>query len=217
MIQECVVAAALASCAAGEPELPDTLDAEAEAEAPASAVRDESPSVLVDHAAVYGATLVYAAAYGHVRNQLLEKGSWSNIADNFRDPIGRAIEGARNDNDPFETNYIAHPVTWGLVGYFFRSRGHGFLPSLLMSQGHSVFWEYVIEGSYAKPSGKDLITNFVGAGLGILIAGWWDGDPSPVALEVTPAPATRVPLVALPPEARDDPGVRLTVRVRLTP
>lgn len=150
--------------------------------------RSREPGALADQAVVYGATIAYAAAYGHVRKQMFEKGSLSKVLSNFRRPIRSAVEGARNDRDPFETNYIAHPVSWGLVGYYLRSRGHPFWSSLAMSQGHSVFWEYVIEGSYAKPSGKDLITNLVGAAAGIALAGWLENAPSAISVEVTPGP-----------------------------
>lgn len=146
------------------------------------------PSALRNQAMVYGVTVLYAAAYADVRKRILDRGSLSNIARNFRDPIGRAVEGARRDNDPFKTNYVAHPVSWGLVGYYFRSRGHSFWSSLAMSQGHSVFWEYVVEGSYAMPSGTDLITNFLGATAGIVLAGWLEGSPSTLDIRVTPGP-----------------------------
>lgn len=177
----------------------------------------KSPNVLRDHAVVYGATVLYGVAYADVRNRVIERGSWSNIAANFRDPIGRAIQGARNDDDPFETNYIAHPVSWGLVGWWFRSRGHSFWGSLAMSQGHSIFWEYVIEGSYAKPSGKDLITNFASSLLGIALADWLGAELPLVGLEVGAGPGR---LAALPDDPLAGPGrrgptVALTVRLAL--
>lgn len=197
----------------------DTTDSDAGATADTvvASPSDAGPSLLRDHAVVYGATAVFTVAHADVRNRIRDHGSWSTIAANFRDPVGRAVEGYRLDRDPFLTNYVAHPVSWALVGYYFRSRGHGFWGSLAMSQAHSVFWEYVIEGSYHEPSGKDLITNFAGSLLGIGLAGWLGADVPLVGLEVGPGSER---LAALPGDplagaGRRGPAVALTVRLAL--
>lgn len=218
-MQACPLALLLALSAPADTTCPDARplpDAVVEAQAEEEE-QVASPSALRDQALVYGATLAYAAGYGHVRKQMLEKGSLSRVWANFRDPIGRAVEGARSDRDPWETNYVAHPVSWGVVGYYLRSQGHSFWSSLAMSQGHSVFWEYVIEGSYARPSGKDMITNFGGSVLGILLAGWLDGEDAFVGVEVTPVPPGALggnPRLAA---GAGPPAQGLAVALRLTP
>lgn len=190
-MKECVLAMLTVFCGTA----PDTTESEADVPevrpVPApEEKREDGPDALLDQALVYGATVAYTAVHVDVRQRIVRRASWANIGNNFTDPIGRAIEGAGRDHDSFLTNYVSHPLSWGLVGYYLRSQGHSFWSSFAMSQAHSVFWEYIVEGSYAYPSGKDLITNVGGALLGIALAEWvHGGDLDGVALQVRPGPA----------------------------
>lgn len=145
-----------------------------------------SPSVRGDLARVYGATLLYSLVYPDVRGPLLGEGSLARVGGHLRRPIRSAVEGWREDDDPFFTNFVAHPASWGAIGYYLRSRGHSGTKALLMSQGHSLFWEYVLEGTYQRPSGKDLVMNFASAWLGIALAGWVEGGNGSPRVEVRP-------------------------------
>lgn len=124
-------------------------------------------SLWTDTALLLGGTLVYTAIHPHVRPRMLERGSLANIRDNFTDPVGRALRGT--DRDPFFVNYVSHPVTWGGTAGLLRARGHSPLEAFAVSQGHSVLWEYVIEGSFAVPSGRDMVTNFVSAAVEVFV------------------------------------------------
>lgn len=168
-----------------------------------------------DFARVVGATFLYSALYPDVRGPLMSDGSISRVGDHLRRPIGSAVDGAREDDDPFFTNYVAHPLSWGAIGYYFRTRGHSPGVSLLMSQGHSVFWEYVLEGSYQKPSGKDLITNLVSAWLGILVAGHGEDGNATVRLELRTGPELPPPTSADPGPVRGGPGSGVTLAIRV--
>lgn len=149
---------------------------------------DGRASARGDLARLGGATMLYAVLWPDVRRPLYREASLSRVVSHFRHPIRSAVEGAREDQDPFFTNFVAHPLTWGSIGYYLRSRGHSSLSSLLMSQGHSIFWEYVLEGTYQKPSGADLITNLVSATLGIVLADRTEGDRSGLSLELSAGP-----------------------------
>lgn len=133
-----------------------------------SAVRD-GRRLATDVFVVGGLTAFYSVVNPSVRRGVFTEGSLAEIARNFRYPIRRAIEGARADQDPFGTNYVAHPLSWGILGFYLKERGYSNWSALIFSQVHSVVWEYVIEGSYQLPSGKDLITNFVGASFAIWV------------------------------------------------
>ncbi len=138
-----------------------------------------SPRLWSDVLRVGGVTTAWAALNPSVRSGVLERGSLSHVVANFRSPIRRAIEGAREDQDPFSTNYVAHPLSWALLGLYLRERGYTRGTALLFTQVHSVAWEYVIEGSYQKPSGNDLLANLAGAAVVI----YWLRDASDRAAE----------------------------------
>lgn len=127
------------------------------------------PRVLTDVLVIGATTGVWTVLNPAVREGILREASIRHITDNFRRPIRRAIEGGRDDQDPFTTNYVAHPISWGMLGLYLKERGYSNASALVFTQAHSVVWEYVIEGAYMKPSGKDLIANVVGATLAIYV------------------------------------------------
>lgn len=172
---------------------------------------EREATMRADFARVVGATFLYSALYPDVRGPLMSDASLSRVGDHLRRPIGSALDGAREDDDPFFTNYVAHPLSWGAIGYYFRARGHSPGVSLLMSQGHSVFWEYVLEGTYQRPSGKDLLTNLVSAWLGILIAGHGDDGNAGVRLELRSGPEVPPPTSADPGRVHGRPGSALSL------
>lgn len=134
-----------------------------------------------------GATALVTLANPDVRRGVFTEGSLSHIAHNFRHPVRRAVEGGREDDDAFIHNGIAHPLSWGGMAYYLRQQGYSRHGALLFTQLHSVVWEYVIEGSYQKPSGKDLVTNFLSAAASVML--FPDGlssstDPPGLAFDV---------------------------------
>lgn len=173
------------------------------------------PNVRGDLTRIYGATLLFSAVHPDVRGPFFREGSLARVGGHVRRPIRSAVEGWREDDDPVFTNYVAHPLSWGAIGYYLRSRGHSRTASLLLSQGHSLFWEYVLEGTYQKPSGKDLVTNLASAWLGIVLAGWAQAGEAPVHVELRPGAEAPGPL-SLPENGAplpSAPGYSLTLRL----
>lgn len=167
-----------------------------------------SPRILTDAVRLAGVTTVWAAISPNVRGSILDSGSVGNIVANFRSPIRRAIEGGRADHDLFTTNYVAHPLSWAVIGLYLRGRGYSRPGAFLFSQLHSMAWEYVVEGSYMKPSGKDLITNAVGAATAIY---WLDGRLPSVGRIVGKEHRATVRVGSVPRSGRSTLGVTLTV------
>jgi hypothetical protein len=160
-----ILAAALIWSAAADELIAERDDSVRIADVAATA----SPRLLTDVLVVGTTTGVWSLLNPGVRSGILEHGSVRHIADNFRRPIRRAIEGAREDNDLVTTNYVAHPVSWGMLALYLKERGYSNASALAFTQAHSVLWEYVIEGAYMKPSGKDLIANVVGTTLALYV------------------------------------------------
>jgi len=127
---------------------------------PAVVPRAPHPTLATDLGVIGGLTALVTVLNPDVRTGILQEGSLGRVADNFRSPVRRALEGGREDDDHFVHNRISHPLSWGGMGYYLRERGYSRVDALLFTQAHSVVWEYVIEGSFQKPSGKDLVTNF---------------------------------------------------------
>lgn len=125
------------------------------------------PSIGSDVVKIGGVTALVTLINPDVRTGVFTQGSLSHIAQNFRHPVRRAVEGGREDDDAFIHNRIAHPLSWGGMGYYLHRQGYSRPGALLFTQVHSVVWEYVIEGSFQKPSGKDLVTNFVSSAVGV--------------------------------------------------
>ncbi len=130
-------------------------------------LRTRGPRLTTDLLAVGGVTAFYTVAHPSVRQGFWVEGSFGQVAGHFKSPIRRLIEGGREDQDPFGTNFVAHPMTWGLLGLYLKERGYSNASALVFTQAHSIVWEYVIEGTYQKPSSKDAVTNLVGASLAI--------------------------------------------------
>lgn len=135
----------------------------------AVAPRGPHPTLATDLALVGGGTVLVALLNPDVRGGVFGDGSVGHVADNFRHPIRRALEGGREDDDHFVHNRIAHPLSWGGMGYYLRERGYSRRDALIFTQAHSVVWEYVIEGSFQKPSAKDLATNLTASAAAIFL------------------------------------------------
>lgn len=160
IVQEIVAHAALTAAllsGATEPGPPD------------EELRLPRPTLIADVAVVGGATVLVTLLNPDVRRGVFARGSVDTVLENFRHPWRRAVLGARADGDGFFTNYVSHPVAWGMLGVYLRKRGYSRGGALLFSQVHSVAWEYVIEGSFQPPSGKDLVTNFVSSSVAIYV------------------------------------------------
>jgi hypothetical protein len=128
------------------------------------------PRVVRDAVVIGSGTVAYSLLLNPgVRSGLRAEASLAMVLANLALPVHRAVQGAREDQDSFATNYVAHPVTWGLLGMYLKDRGYSSLGAFAFTQVHSMWWEYVIEGSYMKPSGNDLVMNFVGAGVAIYV------------------------------------------------
>lgn len=137
----------------------------------AASVRAEKKKVqlLQDVAIVSAVTCVYVLALDDTRQRIFREASLNNVWENFRDPINSAIEGGKMDHNSFWINYIGHPVSFACLGLYLKERGYSSGGALLFSQSVNMIWEYVIEGSMWKPSGKDLLTDLCGSLLAIYV------------------------------------------------
>lgn len=180
-------------------------------------VEGDGPSLALDAGIWVAGTAGFALVHPQVGRHMFPSGWTGNVWKNVRDPVGRMTE--KPDNDPFFTNYVSHPVTWGGIAYYMKARGHSDLTALLFTQGHSLLWEFVIEGSYYPPSGKDMVTNLVSPLAVIhvlhpLLTG--DGDERPAAGERSlrePSGATVTVRPSVSPSGFDR-SIGLGVRVR---
>lgn len=128
-----------------------------------------APRLFTDIAVVGGLTAFHSLAYPDVRRPLLSEGSFGNVLRNFASPIRRAREGWAEDDGSFATNFVAHPLSWGMMGLYLKERGYSNASALLFTQVHSIAWEYVVEGLYQKPSGLDMVTNLTSASTAIFV------------------------------------------------
>lgn len=152
------------------------------------------PPVATDALLLGGGTVAYALAAPWIRPHFLEHFSLARVQRNLTDPVGRL--GVTKDDDGFFHNYVSHPVVWGGLGLVLRNRGYGRWGALAMTQAHSVWWEYVVEGAWKPPSKVDVLTNFVSPVVTIFAL-------HPLAMEVFEAE-----------ETDDRGGSRFPVRIR---
>lgn len=65
---------------------------------------------------------------------------------------------------------LSHYVTWTTMGALARLRGHDPLEAWLLSGvWGNWWWEYVVEGTFERPSGHDLVINAGSAAVGVAI------------------------------------------------
>jgi hypothetical protein len=119
--------------------------------------------LLQDVAIVTAVTCVYVLVLDDTRQRIFREASLKKVWENFRDPIRSAIEGGKMDHNSFWINYVGHPASFACLGLYLKERGYSGGGALLFSQTLNIVWEYVIEGSMWKPSGKDLITDLCGS------------------------------------------------------
>lgn len=137
------------------------------------------PPVASDALLLGGGTVVFALAAPWIRPHLLEHFSLDRVRRNLTDPIGR-LDPA--DDDHFLHNFVSHPVAWGGLGVVLRERGYGKWAALGVTQAHSVWWEYVVEGSWKPPSRVDVVVNLVAPAVAIFALQpaaeslWGEGD-----------------------------------------
>jgi hypothetical protein len=95
-----------------------------------------------------------------------ESGTPKIYRSNFKDAFTKAPV---IDPDVWYINYVGHPYQGSYYYNAYRSQGAKVWQSALFSFGHSVFWEYMIESGFERPSVQDLIvTPAVGSLLGEL-------------------------------------------------
>jgi hypothetical protein len=131
--------------------------------------REKKKNLWIDIALTGGVTFAYVLIIEDLRKKIFTHYSLCQVVDNFKDPINRAIEGGKTDSSHFLTNYVGHPLSFAGLALYLKARGYSNLESILFTQTHSIIWEYVIEGGVWYPSGKDLITDFIGAMAGIYL------------------------------------------------
>ncbi len=119
--------------------------------------------LLQDVAVVAAVTCAYVLVLDDTRQRIFSEASISKVWENFKDPIHSAIEGGKMDHNSFWINYVGHPVSFACLGLYLKERGYSNGGVLLFSQTLNIVWEYAIEGSLWKPSGKDLITDLCGS------------------------------------------------------
>lgn len=182
---------------------------------PEDGARPASPDLVRDAALLTGGTAGYAFVRNKHRGRILRSGSLAHVLDNFRHPIQRALDS--RDDDSFLTNYVAHPLTWGGIALYLKSEGYSDLGALALSQAHSVYWEYVVEGSYTLPSGRDMVTNFVSAtfviyGLPLFTGDLFAAENRDASRNSASVP---VPLSLAPPVAAGPDGPRLQLGLQI--
>lgn len=118
---------------------------------------DAGAPVALDALLLGGGTVAYALAAPWIRPHFLDHFSLDRVRRNLSDPVRRL--GVTEDDDGFFHNYVSHPVVWGGLGIVLRERGYGPWGALAMTQAHSVWWEYIVEGAWKPPSRVDMITN----------------------------------------------------------
>lgn len=182
---------------------------------PEEAARPASPDLVRDAALLTLGTTGYAVLRDKQRRGMFRRGSFANVLENFKHPIRRALDS--RDNDSFLTNYVAHPLTWGGIALYLKSEGYSDLGALALSQAHSVYWEYVIEGSYVLPSGRDMVTNFVSVAFVIYGLPLVTGDLFPAASATPPETPGREParLSLAPPVVAGPDGPRLQLGLQI--
>jgi hypothetical protein len=119
--------------------------------------------LLQDAAIVSAVTCVYVLVLADTRQRIFHEASIEKVWQNFKDPVQSAIEGGKMDHNSFWINYVGHPLSFACLGLYLKDRGYSNGGALLFSQTLNIVWEYVIEGSMWKPSGKDLITDLCGS------------------------------------------------------
>ena len=120
-------------------------------------------NLLQDITLVSAVTCVYVLALDDTRQRIFREASIDKVWENFKDPIYSAVQGGKMDHNSFWINYVGHPVSFACLGLYLKERGYSNGGALLFTQVLNVVWEYAIEGSLWKPSGKDLITDFCGS------------------------------------------------------
>lgn len=150
------------------------------APSPADTASD-GPPVATDALVLGTGTVAYGMVASWLCDRCLENPTFENVRKNLGDPIGRL--GTREDDDGFFHNYVSHPLVWGGLGIVLRERGYGPWGALAVTQAHSVWWEYLVEGVWKPPSRVDMITNFVSPVVTIFVlhplAGELWGDEPP--------------------------------------
>jgi hypothetical protein len=77
-----------------------------------------------------------------------------------------------DDDDPWTTNYVAHPIMGSLLYTAARRSNYGPVGSFLFATAASTVWEYGVESWFEQPSWPDLlVTSTSGALIGE--ARWW--------------------------------------------
>lgn len=119
--------------------------------------------LLQDVAIVSAVTCAYVLVLPDTRERIFREASISKVWENFKDPVNSAIEGGKMDHNSFWINYVGHPVSFACLGLYLKERGYSNGGALLFTQTLNIVWEYVLEGSMWKPSGKDVITDLCGS------------------------------------------------------
>lgn len=127
------------------------------------------PHVLRDAALATGASVAVAMLKPDIRRAIFRDGSLRHVVHNFTHPISAVRDGTRRDTDPFWVNDVAHPVSFGAEALILKHEGYGKGGAFLFTQVHSVMWEFVIEGCAFPPSGKDLLSDAIGAATALWI------------------------------------------------
>lgn len=83
------------------------------------------------------------------------------LTANFKNPIGRSIQGWKEDNDSFRTNLVEHPVMWFTMATYLKTKGASDRETIVLTQIANYVWEHIIEGTYVTPSGKDLLVDYL--------------------------------------------------------
>jgi len=104
---------------------------------------------------------------GNIERAIGRGESARRLGDNWKNPIRSGKDGWKADDNPFLINYVGHPLEWFLLANYLKASGASDKEALVISQLVNVAWEFAVEGAYIPISPKDLVSDSVGALLGI--------------------------------------------------
>lgn len=133
-----------------------------------AAAQEDGPSAWTDAAWIAGGAVAYELGANAVNLTEWHEGRTYGWPDPFQSPS--------NDYGclPWCPAETSHYVTWAGLGATMSLRGHSPVEAWLLSGvWANVVWEFLIESTYTRPSGHDIVINAgsaaVGVGLGELV------------------------------------------------
>lgn len=128
----------------------------------ATCAESQEPSVVEDAAWVAGGAVIYELGANALNVTEWHRGRAYSWPDPFQAPT--SDYGCL----PWCESEISHYVSWAALGAGMTLRGHDPLKAWALSGGFAnLWWEFVVETTYTRPSGHDLMINAGSAAVGV--------------------------------------------------